>query len=424
MNGEYMKKPIRTILISLCFLATFILTFFGGAYFGHKVPAASSNNILSVSHPELRELFTPFFEAWDIVQEQYVDQPVDNVEMMHGAIRGMLESLGDRHTSYMDPDEYQQQNATLQGEYDGIGAWVNTSGKYLVITSPMSDSPAEKAGIKPGDIVIGIDNEDMTGVNPTIVLRHILGPAGTKVLLTILREGENSPIDIEVTRAAIEVPALEYHILDNNIAYLHLFQYSIDSDKKIKTALEEILAKNPAGLIFDLRNNSGGYLNSALKITSLFIDDGTIMIEEWSDGTQKIYKAEGDAIAKDIPLVVLVNEWTASASEITAGAIQDHEQGILIGSVTYGKGLIQNWTELKGDNGAVRVSVARWLTPNGRQIQEKGLVPDIEVEMTDEDYEAKRDPQLDKAIETILNDAQKNTLSHMNNEAVEKRGLG
>jgi carboxyl-terminal processing protease len=398
-----MKKYLRFMFIGLFLLVIFSSTFIGGAFFGREVLAAKTNNHSVSSNPELNELFLPFFEAWDIVHEQYVDQPVDDVEMMHGAISGMLESLGDPHTSYMDPDEYQQQNAPLQGEYTGIGAWVDTSGKFLIIISPMPNSPAEEAGIKPGDIVINIDGEDMTGIDPTLILRRILGPADTKVILTVVREGENIPIDIEITRAVIEVPAIEYHMLDNNIAYLRLFQYSINVNEKVKNALEEMLVNDPIGLIFDLRNNSGGYLDSAISITSLFIDEGTIMIEEWGDGTQEIYEAQGDAIEKSIPLVVLVNRGTASASEITAGAIQDHERGILIGSVTFGKGLIQNWTVLEEDNGAVRVSVARWLTPNGRQIQGDGLVPDIEVEITEEDYDAGDDPQLDKAIEWMLN---------------------
>ncbi|HEY60958.1 MAG TPA: S41 family peptidase [Anaerolineae bacterium] len=398
-----MKKYLQFFFIGLFLLIIFGATFMGGAFFGRDFLAAKKNNYSFNSNLELNELFIPVFEAWDIVHEQYVDQPVDDIEMMHGAISGMLESLGDPHTSYMDPDEYQQQNAPLQGEYTGIGAWVDTSGKFLIIISPMPNSPAEEAGIKPGDIVINIDGEDMTGVDPTLILRRILGPADTKVILTIVREDENIPIDIEITRAVIEVPAIEYHILDNNIAYLRLFQYSTNVDEKVKNALEEMLINDPIGLIFDLRNNSGGFLDSAINITSLFIDEGTIMIEEWGDGTQEIYKAQGDAIEKSIPLIVLVNGGTASASEITAGAIQDHERGILIGSVTFGKGLIQNWTILEGDNGAVRVSVARWLTPNGRQIQGDGLVPDIVVEITEEDYEAGIDPQLDKAIEWVLN---------------------
>jgi len=302
----------------------------------------------------------------------------------------------------MDPETYQQASAPLQGGYTGIGAWVDTSGENLVIIAPMPDSPAEAAGILAGDVVIGIDGKDVTDTAPDVVLQSILGPADTVVTLTISREGLEQPLDISITRAEIQLPVVEYRMLDNNIAYIDLYQFSVNAGEEVRKALKELLPQNPVGIILDLRNNSGGYLDAAFDVTSLFIEDGPIMVEEYGDGTTYTYDALGDAIAQDIPLVVLVNEGTASASEITAGAIQDHGRGTLVGMTTYGKGSVQNWIELDGDNGAIRVTIARWLTPDSRQINDVGLTPDVQVDYTQEDFDAGLDPQLDKAVEIML----------------------
>ncbi|NMB87778.1 MAG: S41 family peptidase, partial [Chloroflexi bacterium] len=352
-------------------------------------------------------LFAPFWEAWQIVHDQYVDQPVDDVTLMQGAIRGMLDSLGDQHTSYMDPLQYSQSTAPLQGEYDGIGAWVDSTGEILQIISPMPDSPAEAAGLLPGDYVIAVDGQDMVGVDGSIVLRHILGPAGTQVTLTIQRnvEGESEPevFDVDIERAKISMPSVESHMIEGeNIAYLYLTTFGEDTATVMRQSLQELLANNPDGLILDLRNNGGGYLQTAVDVVSEYLDPNqVILIEEFGDGTTRNYTSNRGGLATQIPLVVLVNEGTASASEITAGAIQDYGRGTLVGATTYGKGSVQQWVPLLDDQGAVRVTIARWLTPNGRQINEVGLKPDIEVEYTQEDFAAGRDPQLDRAIEFL-----------------------
>ncbi|GAP07198.1 c-terminal peptidase [Anaerolinea thermolimosa] len=350
---------------------------------------------------QYKELFKPFWEAWQIVKDQYVDQPVDEQKMMQGAIRGMLESLGDPHTSYMDPDEYRQANLPMNGEYEGIGAWVDTTGDYVKIVSPMPGSPAEKAGLKANDIIIKVDGEDMTGIDGNLVLRRILGPAGTSVTLTIQREGLDAPFDVTITRAKIIIPSVEGKMLDGNIAYIQLFTFGEKTTGELKTKLRELMAQNPKGLILDLRNNGGGYLNTAIEVVSQFIDKGVVMYEEYGNGQRKTFQALPGGLATKIPLVVLVNEGTASASEITAGAIQDYGRGILVGVTTYGKGSVQNWIPLENNQGAVRVTIARWLTPKERQISKIGLKPDVEVPLTEEDIKNGKDPQLDKAIEII-----------------------
>ncbi len=347
---------------------------------------------------ELEELFKPFWESWDLLHENYVDQPLDDLALMRGAISGMLAATGDKHTSYMNPEQFQQANAEMSGEeYTGIGAWVNTTGEYIEVVSPMKNSPAEKAGLKAKDIVIAIDGEDMTGIPGDLALQKILGPAGEEVTLTI-RRGEEI-LEFTIVREKITVPAVEYEMLEGDIAYIALYTFNELATDQVREALKELLAQNPKGLIFDLRNNGGGLLVTAIEITSEFVSNGIVMYEEYGDGSRDSYNARPGGLATDIPLVVLINEGTASASEITAGAIQDYGRGTLIGVTSYGKGSVQNWIPLRTEAGGVRITIARWLTPNGNQINEVGLTPDIEVPYTQEDVDADRDPQLDAAIE-------------------------
>jgi len=389
--------------------------FSGGLIVGWLMPGNGVASVLPSGQPaiveatvpadvtptDLQDLFKPFWEAWQIVQEQYVDQPVDDVALMRGAIRGMLEALGDQHTSYIDPDEYNQANMPMDGEYEGIGAWVDVTGDYVKIISPMPDSPAEKAGLKADDVVIAVDGEDMTGIDGNLVLRRILGPANTDVTLTIQREGEAEPFDVTIRRATIVMTSVRGEILEDNIAYVELSTFGEKTTDELKAELKKVMDQNPSGLILDLRNNGGGYLTTAIEVVSQFVDEGVVMYEQYGDGTMREYKALRGGLATDIPLVVLVNEGTASASEITAGAIQDYGRGTLVGVTTFGKGSVQSWVPLKDDQGAVRVTIARWLTPNERQIHGVGLTPDVVVEITEEDIEAERDPQLDKAIELL-----------------------
>ncbi len=353
--------------------------------------------------PELEDLFAPFWQSWDLVHDLYIDQPVNEELMMQGAIKGMMDSLGDQHSSYMDPDQYRQANVDIEGSYEGIGAWVDATRDYLTIMSPMPGSPAEEAGLLPGDQVIAVDGEDMTGIDGSLVIRKVVGPAGTSVTLTIFREGESEPFDVTLKREKIIVPPLEYEMLDGDIAYIKLFTFSKKSPEDLAAALEELLSQDPVGLILDLRNNPGGDRDSAVEITSQFVDEGVIMYQEYGDGSRDTFEAVKGGLAPDIPLVVLVNEGSASGSEIVAGAVQDHQRGILVGMVSLGKGSVQRWIPLADEQGLVRVTIARWLTPNELTIHELGVVPDFEIDYTQEDFENEIDPQLEKAIDLLIN---------------------
>lgn len=370
-------------------------------------PGAQSDGASASAQAEtpqdLQKLFQPFWQSWDIVHDRFVDQPLDNEILMQGAIRGMMDSLDDPHSSYMDPFQFNQANISLEGEYEGIGAWVDPNEEYLTIVSPMPNSPAEEVGLKPGDAIIAVNGDDMTGVDGNLVIRKVMGPAGTSVTLTIQREGVAEPFDVEVTRAAITIPSVESRMLEGDIGYLHLFTFGDESTPEMRQALKDLLDQNPKGLIFDLRNNGGGALRTAIEVASEFIGDGVVMYEEYGDGTRDTYTAQRGGMATDIPLVVLINEGSASASEIVAGAIQDRDRGQLVGTTSFGKGSVQQWIPLDNDQGAVRVTIARWLTPDERTISEIGLEPDVVVEMTQEDVQAGLDPQLDKAVELLQN---------------------
>ncbi len=388
-----------------------VLLLIGGTSVGFLVGRASTSltgrtpeNLTSTDNPSdittTEELFNPFWEAWQIVHDQYLVQPVDDEKMMRGAIRGMMDSLGDQHSAYMDPVEYSDATAPLEG-YSGIGAWVNTEGDYLVITEPMRGSPAEAAGLKSGDQIIAIDGEDMTGTLPELARQKVLGEAGTQVVLTVLREGLDEPIDITITRAQINIPSTEYRMLENDIAYIRLNAFSNTTGEELRSALEELLSGNPKGLILDLRYNSGGYLDTAIQVGSEFLSEGVLAYEEYGSGDRETFNVSGKGIATEIPMVVLVNEWSASASEIVAGALQDHGRAQLVGVTTFGKGTVQNWIALSDNEGAIRVTIARWLTPNEHNVTETGLTPDVEVTISDADAEQGIDTQLNRAIEIL-----------------------
>ena len=417
MSKRFLLFGVGAAIVLLLVVGSFSVGMFvGGVFADGETPVVSAvlestvESVLATTVPErvatpanTEDLFKPFWQSWDLVHDLYIDQPVDDVALMQGAIRGLMDSLGDQHSSYMDPDQFRQANLPLQGGYEGIGAWVDAEGEYLTIVSPMPNSPAEEAGLLPGDQIIAVDGEDMTGIDGSLVIRKVVGPAGTPVILTIFREGEPEPFDVTIKRANIEIPAVESEMLDDDIAYIRLFNFSETATEEITEALKELLDQEPQGLILDLRNNPGGNRDTAIEIASQFVSEDVIMYQEFGDGTRDTYETIKGGLATDIDLVVLVNEGSASGSEIVAGVIQDYERGTLVGTTTFGKGSVQSWVPLVDDQGAVRVTIARWLTPNGRTIHELGIEPDYIIELTDEDFEAERDPQLDKAVELLTN---------------------
>jgi carboxyl-terminal processing protease len=399
MNSKFLKIG----MIGFVIILILSVVFSSGYLIGRSSYILNKPSFLDSSKPELVELFRPYFEAWDLVHEKFINQPVDDINLLRGSIRGLVKGLNDPNSSYMDPDEYRRFNAPIAGEYTGIGTVVNTIGDYLTIVSTILGSPAEKAGIKSGDVIIGIDSKDLTGIHPELVQKQLLGAQGTKITLTIARKGQSNPLIFELTRTVIVLSSIHSEMINGNIAYIQLIQYSVDADEEFRNAYEKLIHSDPIGLILDLRGNYGGLENTAIQITSEFINKGIALIEEYQDGSKKEYPILGNGIASQIPLVVLVNNGTASAAEITAGAIQDYQRGLLVGTNTYGKGTVQSWIPLQGDNGAVRITVARWLTPKGRLIDKNGLIPDYVIELTEDDIKTNRDLQKEKAIMLLEN---------------------
>ena len=367
---------------------------------GSTVIAAETDRALAPDDLDI------FWEAMELVEEDfYGELPAPN-ERSYGAIRGVLETLDDKNTGFLAPDEATSFMESIEGSFEGIGAmveWAEDEGAVRII-EPFEDQPAWNAGIRPGDLIIAINGQnvaELTGLNEAI--NRIKGPKGTEVHLTVRREGLDEPLEFPVTRARIDVPVVESEIYGDNdeYAYVALKRFSVDASKKLRDELETLLTDDTQGLIFDLRSNPGGLLREAIRVASVFLEDERVLIERFSDGTEEIYNTEGSALVPDdLPMIVLVNEGSASASEIVAGALQDVERARLLGVTTFGKGSVQLPHTLSDDS-LLRVTIALWYTPSDRSIDDTGLEPDIVVERTVEQRENKEDPQLDRALELL-----------------------
>ncbi len=350
---------------------------------------------------DLAQKFAPFWEAWALVHKNYVDQPVDDQALAYGAIKGMLQALGDKHTGYSTPAESAILLSDTSGELEGIGAEVDTSGDFLKVVSPLPGSPALKAGILAGDIIIKVNNEDVSGQDGFTVISKVRGKAGTTVHLTIMRQGEPDPLEFDIVRAKITIPSVESKMLDGQIGYVKINSFGEKTSADLKTQVQALMSQNIKGLVLDLRGNPGGLRDTAVEVLSQFIDSGTVLIQRYGDGREETFTAQPGGLATKVPLVVLVDKGSASASEIVAGAIQDYHRGTIMGEQSYGKGTVQTWQPLPNDQGTVRITIARWLTPNGRSINNVGITPDTVVKLTKADRDAGRDPQLDAAVQAL-----------------------
>ncbi|RLT45708.1 MAG: S41 family peptidase [Chloroflexi bacterium] len=350
---------------------------------------------------ELQTAFKPFWETWELLQKNFVDRPLDTTKLVNGAIQGMMRATGDRNTSYMTPDEQSVMQGDMSGELEGIGAEVDGSGDLMRIVAPMKGSPAEAAGVRAGDLILEVDGVDMSGLDSSTVISKVRGKAGTKVKLLLQRAGASAPVEVEITRYKITIPMVEGKLLTSGVAYVEINQFGSDAEVALREKLKELLAQNPPGLIIDLRNNPGGYLDSGVAIASELVADSPVMVERLGDGSEQEYAARPGGLATKIKLVVLINAGSASASEIVAGAVQDYKRGLLVGEKSYGKGTVQTWLDLSDGGGAVRITFARWLTPKKRSVDNKGLMPDVLVPLTEADQSAGLDPQL-AAAEAVL----------------------
>ena len=324
---------------------------------------------------------------------------------MEYALTNAVASLEDRYTEFMTEEQYQALFNQMNGEnYEGIGAWVDTSGEYLMIQSPMRNSPAEKAGLKAMDLIIAINGEDMTGIDPEAARQKVLGPAGSELTLTIKRASQE-PFDVTLTRGAIKSPSVYSEIIEREgltISHIQISSFGEDTHDLLRLELEDVIAQNMDGIIVDLRYNGGGYVHTAVAIASEFLSEDEIFYQIDSTDHKSISYNTGEGIAHDIPLVILVNESSASASEIFTGAIKDYQRAPIVGTTTFGKGLVQTPYTLKDGRGVIKVTTAHWYTPLGSLIQGIGIDPDYNIELTEDDIANSFDAQLEKAIELLL----------------------
>lgn len=346
--------------------------------------------------------FGPFWKTWNILQEKYVEQgELDKQKLVYGAIEGMVAAVGDPYTVFFPPKENELFESEIKGKFDGIGAEIGVRDDTLTIISPLAGSPAAAAGLLAGDKILKIDDKATNNLPVDEAVTLIRGEKGTQVALTILRKDEEEPRVVNITRDVIRIPVLEMDKKDGSIFIIKLHNFSLDAPLEFRRALSEFARAGNTKLILDLRNNPGGYLEGAVDIASWFLESGTVVArEQFGDGEEILYRSKGYNALADTKVVILVNEGSASASEILAGALRDQRAIKLVGMKTFGKGSVQELTPVT-DKTSLKITIARWLTPSGTSLSENGLDPDEKVELTREHIEKDEDPQLDRAIELL-----------------------
>jgi carboxyl-terminal processing protease len=347
--------------------------------------------------------FSLYWKAWDLLKAKYTDaKSLSEEKMLYGSIKGMMAATGDPYTTFFDPDENKKFNEEITGNFEGIGAELGIKNGILTIIAPLKDSPSEKAGLRANDKILKVDAKSTLEMSIDEAVSLIRGPKNSEVVLTILREGEEETKDITVIRDVINVKSVEIEFKDNEIALITVSRFGETTDTEFKSAAKEVEKKLARGIIIDLRNDPGGYLDRAVDIASKMLPkDKTVVIEEDNVGKQKKLLTNGGDTMSQFWTVVLLNEGSASASEILAGALRENRENvILVGKQSFGKGSVQEFIDMP-EGTAAKITVAKWLTPKGNQINKVGIKPDIEVELTADDYKNNQDPQMDKAIEIL-----------------------
>lgn len=391
--GFFSRKNLVLVLI---LILTALVSLGLGVFIGRE------QVICKVCQPEEID-FSLFWEAYHKLGEKFVDKEKFNIQkMIYGAISGMVKSLEDPYTIFLPPEETKKFIEDVTGRFEGVGMEIGIRKGQLQVIAPLEGTPAQRAGLRAGDKILKINETPTADLTIDEAVSLIRGPKGTEVTLTIFREEWEKTKEIKIVREVIEIPSLKWELKEGEIAYLKLYQFSEKAGFDFRIAAIEILNSPAQKIILDLRNNPGGYLEVAQDIAGWFLERGQIVVIEdfGKEKEKKEYKAKGNSKLLPYPIVVLINQGSASGSEILAGALRDNRGILIIGEKSFGKGSVQELEELRGGS-SLKITVAKWLTPKGELITDKGLEPDIKVEMTDEDYEKERDPQLEKALEII-----------------------
>jgi carboxyl-terminal processing protease len=367
-----------------------VLLFAGGYALGQsRYAPLDLRQTTGASSIEDEEAFRPFWETLELIHVDYFEQPLDDDLLAKGAIDGMLATLNDPNTRYLPPEQEQAARDAMEGNLEGIGAEVTAVDGDIVIVAPYEGSPAEEAGIRAGDIIRKADGKELTGMHPAEAALLVRGPAGTPVLLQVERDGDI--LEIEVIRGVIKIPSVYGEIIDENIAYIRLSRFGNGTGQELSDVIQVLTNEDPRGIILDLRGNPGGSLPTAVEVADQFLDEGMILLERFGNGKEREFESDDAGDAQELPLVVLINHGSASASEVVAG----------IGDTSFGKGTVQVWEPLS-NGGGIRITVARWLTPDGVWVHEKGLEPDFWVSLPETGDEEFSDIQLQAAVDHLM----------------------
>jgi carboxyl-terminal processing protease len=408
-SGRGQKMTKRHLLIDGLLILLVTASFVGGFIFGHTKKSSAGqllayNDTVATSTSDTFD-FNVYSEVWNSLKTNFVDKnKLTNKQMFYGSLRGLAASTGDPYTVFMDPTESQQFAEEMAGTFEGIGAELGMKNDTLTVIAPLADMPAAKAGLQAGDKIYAIDGKSALGLSVDEAVKAIRGPKGTTVTLTIIRGGENKPRDIKITRDVIITHSVKTTMRPDGVYILTVTNFNDDTAGLFAQAVKDIVAKKPKGIVLDLRNNPGGYLDTAVSMVSAWVPAGPVVVEQYADGRQVEYPANGQDALVGYKTVVLINGGSASASEITAGALRDYKKATIMGEQSFGKGSVQTLQTLS-DGSTLKVTIAKWLTPAGDFINEKGITPQIKVALTQADFDAGRDPQLQQAINFILKPA-------------------
>jgi len=345
--------------------------------------------------------FNLYFEVWNTLKSNHVDKnQIKDKELFYGSLEGLAAATDDSYTVFMDPELTDEFYSDLSGTFEGIGAEIGMRNDVITVIAPLDGMPAQKAGLRSGDKIYAIDGESALGLTVNAAVKKIRGQKGTEVTLTIIR-GEGKPTDIKIVRDQIFVASIKTEMRADGIYVIKVSSFNSDTNELFKKAVAEIVAKQPKGIILDLRNNPGGYLETAVTMASEWIEAGPVVAEQFGENKRDEHFSDGSARLKNFKTIVLINQGSASASEIVAGALRDYKKATLVGETSFGKGSVQTVKDLS-DGSSLKVTVAKWLTPAGDSIDDKGIEPEIKVELTENDVNKDLDPQFKKALELLI----------------------